>query len=174
MTLTHAVRFPGETAAFRQARNRLLQAELELQRQVLAVAELRRQLPLGGEVQDYAFEEGGTALEDTATVRSVRLSELFAPGQHTLVLYSTMFGPDMQQPCPMCTSFLDGLDGSAPHIRQRVSLAVVAKSPLARIRAFAHSRAGGTGGTCACSPPRTTPTTATGTARTPAGTSSPC
>jgi len=34
----------------------------------------------------------------------------------------------------MCTSFLDGLDRYAPHVEQRVALAVVAKSPIERIR----------------------------------------
>ena len=40
----------------------------------------------------------------------------------------------------MCTAFLDSLDGAAPHVIQRANLAVVAKSPIARIREFARSR----------------------------------
>jgi predicted dithiol-disulfide oxidoreductase (DUF899 family) len=51
-----------------------------------------------------------------------------------------MDGPHMKQPCSSCTSILDGLEGQAPHITQRVSFAVVAKSPLPRIREFATSR----------------------------------
>jgi predicted dithiol-disulfide oxidoreductase (DUF899 family) len=58
----------------------------------------------------------------------------------TLVLYSFMYGPEMERPCPSCTSILDSLDGEAPHIAQRVALAVVAKSPMPRIRAFADER----------------------------------
>lgn len=30
----------------------------------------------------------------------VKLSELFAPDRDTLVLYSSMFGPDAKPPCP--------------------------------------------------------------------------
>ena len=48
------------------------------------------------------------------------------------------FGPDMPTPCVSCTSILDGLNGAAPHIRQRVNFAVAAKSPLARIREVAR------------------------------------
>jgi predicted dithiol-disulfide oxidoreductase (DUF899 family) len=46
----------------------------------------------------------------------------------------------MEQPCPMCTSFLDSLAGAAPHIAQRTNLAVVAKSPAKTLKAFAQQR----------------------------------
>lgn len=133
----HAVRFPGENEEYRAARDELLAEEIALRRQVEAVAARRRSLPLGGEVpEDYAFEEA----DETGAARPVRLSGLFAGGQDTLILYSYMFGPRMAQPCPSCTSILDALDGEAPHVMQRVSLAVVAKSPLERIRQFARDR----------------------------------
>ena len=126
-------RFPGESRAYRTARNKLLDAELKLRKQVEQVAALRRKLPLGGEVpEDYEFEEDGA--------KKVRLSQLFARGKDSLILYSFMYGPKMENPCPMCTAFLDSLDGAAPHVAQRANLAVVAKSPIARIREFARSR----------------------------------
>ncbi len=140
MATLHAERFPGETPAYRKARDRLLKAERKLHHQVLAVAELRRGLPEGGIVQDYVFEEGAADPADRTEAHPVRLSELFDPGKHTLVLYSYMYGPKMAQPCPMCSSFLDGLNGNAAHIRQRVSLAVSAKSPVQRIRDVARER----------------------------------
>jgi predicted dithiol-disulfide oxidoreductase (DUF899 family) len=40
----------------------------------------------------------------------------------------------------MCTSFIDSLNGAAPHFEQRANLAVVAKSPIGRIRDFARGR----------------------------------
>jgi predicted dithiol-disulfide oxidoreductase (DUF899 family) len=50
-------------------------------------------------------------------------------------------GPDaMAEPCPSCTSILDGLNGSVVHARDRVNVAVVAKSPIERIRKFARER----------------------------------
>jgi len=58
----------------------------------------------------------------------------------TLALYSFMFGPETKQACPMCTSFLDSLNGTAPHAQQRINLAVVAKSPVGRIQEFARGR----------------------------------
>jgi predicted dithiol-disulfide oxidoreductase (DUF899 family) len=130
---TKTARFPGESRAYRTARNKLLDAELKLRKQVERVAALRRKLPPGGKVpHDYEFEEEGG--------RKVRLSQLFERGKNTLILYSYMYGPKMEKPCPMCTSFLDSLDGAAPHIVQRASLAVVARSPIERILEFTRSR----------------------------------
>src|SRR5260221_11943618 len=83
-----AVAFPGESAGYRAARNRLLDQEIGLRRAMEAVADARRRLPPGGEVpEDYAFQaqapDGGPA--------EVRLSELFAAGKTSLVVYSTVF-----------------------------------------------------------------------------------
>ena len=137
----HSKHFPGESNSYREARNQLLEAEVALRRNIEEVAVLRRKLPVGGEVpQDYVFEEGAPDINDTKTARKTRLSQLFSPGKDALVLYSYMFGPNMQTPCVSCTSILDGLNGSAPHIRQQVNFAVVAKSPLARIRETARGR----------------------------------
>jgi predicted dithiol-disulfide oxidoreductase (DUF899 family) len=137
----HSVRFPGENGQYRAARDNLLRAELELRKQLEDVAALRRLLPLGGPVkEDYVFNEGSPDLDDLETEKQVRLSELFRDGQDSLILYSFMFGPEMQRACPSCTSILDGLNGSAPHVLQRVNLAVIAKSPIQRIREFAQQR----------------------------------
>jgi len=140
MATIHAKRFPGESEQYRQARDELLRAELDLRRRVEEVAALRRRLPRGGTLpQDYAFEEGGSDLDDRDTVRTVRLSELFAD-KDVLLLYNFMFGPKMEKPCPMCSSFIDGLNANARHLEQRIALAVVARSPIARIREFARPR----------------------------------
>jgi len=134
----HTHTFPNESPDYRAARNELLSAERALRAHVEQVAALRRKLPVGGKVpQDYAFEESAP---DQGGVRTVRLSELFAPGKDSLVLYSFMFGPKMAEPCHMCTPFLDGLNGNAHHISQRVNLAVVARSPLPRVRQVAWAR----------------------------------
>ena len=116
------------------ARDTLLERERELRSEIEAVAALRRGLPLGGRLtEDYVFDEGEPA---TPT----RFSELFRGGKNTLVVYSFMFAPDAGTPCPMCTALLDSLDGSAPHIGDRVNLAVVARAPIAGIRDWATSR----------------------------------
>jgi len=135
--LVHPVRFPNETADYRAARDELLCAEMDLRKRVEEVAAMRRRLPVGGAVrEDYVFEECG----DGEAVRRVRLSELFVRPEASLLLYNFMYGPRMAAACPMCTSFLDSLDGIAPHVMQRVNLAVVAKSPIQRIRAHAGER----------------------------------
>jgi len=168
-----AIRFPGESDEYRLARNRLLEAEIELRRTIERVAAQRRALPPGGAVpEDYVFEEaaGGGG--------EVRFSELFAPDKDTLVIYSFMFPrwsgdtrpgpaegetarlPLAETPCPSCTSILDSLDGAAPHLASRLNLVVVAKSDPARIRNFAGNAAGASCGFC---PRGTTTTTATTT-----------
>lgn len=128
--------FPNESADYRQARNALLNAEIALRRQTEAVAALRRALPPGGEVpEDFVFERIGAHFRP----EPVRLSELFG-GHSTLILYSYMFGPERDVPCPGCTHLLDGLDGAARHVPQRAAFYVVARSPLARLQAWAQDR----------------------------------
>ena len=115
---------PNESAEYREARNALLAEEIELRRHIERVAEMRRQLPPGGTVpKDYEFigEDG-----------PVTLSKLFGNKQ-TLVVYSYMFGPQRQAPCPMCTSFIASFESKVPDIEQRVALAFVARSPIERL-----------------------------------------
>jgi predicted dithiol-disulfide oxidoreductase (DUF899 family) len=139
----HEVRFPGESAAYREARNSLLKAEVELRRQIETVAAQRRKLPLGGVVpHDYTFEEWDASAN---TARQVRLSELFEDGKDTLVLYNFMFVPGkkglpLEEGCPSCTSIIDAIDGAAPHLVQQINFAVVAKVPIDQFRAHAKSR----------------------------------
>ncbi|HVJ31430.1 MAG TPA: DUF899 family protein, partial [Gammaproteobacteria bacterium] len=69
----------------------------------------------------------------------IEMSKLF--GRHrTLILYSFMYGPERDAPCPMCSQLLDSVNGGAKHVAQRAALYVVAKSPLARLIAFARER----------------------------------
>src|SRR5690349_4314889 len=131
MTNTTGITFPGESAEYRAARDALLEQEIALRRATEAVAAARRALPPGGVVpEDYAFRGLGSDGDET----DVRLSELFAPGRDSLVVYSFMFprhrgdtrpGPTTgatarlpleETPCPSCTALLDQLDGAAPHV----------------------------------------------------------
>jgi predicted dithiol-disulfide oxidoreductase (DUF899 family) len=128
---TNRVRFPNETEDYRRARDALLAEEIELRRHIERVAEQRRALPPGGEVtKAYRFEsENGP----------VSFADLFT-GKQTLVIYSYMFGPQRERPCPMCTSLLSAWDGEARDVEQRIALAVVARSPIARLVAFKRER----------------------------------
>jgi predicted dithiol-disulfide oxidoreductase (DUF899 family) len=119
----------------------LLGKKPRARRRIERVADLRRKLPLGGAVvETMRFRR----VPRTSTIPrprgAVRLSELFVPGKDSLLLYGFMYGPAMERPCPMCTAMLDSLNGAAPHVRQRVNLAVVARSPVERIRAYARAR----------------------------------
>src|SRR5262245_18990211 len=83
-----SVRFPGESPDYRAARNRLLEQEIELRRMIEAVAVARRSLPRGGEIpQDYLFQERGPDGKPS----DVRMSQLFAPGKDSLLIYTLMF-----------------------------------------------------------------------------------
>ena len=131
------LQFPGESAAYRHARNALLEEEMALRRQVERVAAQRRALPPGGLLkQDYVFEGLGADGQPVP----MKLSELFAPGKDSLVLYSFMYGPERKRPCPGCTHTLDSLDGVARHAPQMTNLFIVAKSPLARLLGWARER----------------------------------
>jgi predicted dithiol-disulfide oxidoreductase (DUF899 family) len=147
--------FPGESAEYRAARDRLLEREIELRREMEAVAALRRELPPGGAIpEDYVFHGGGADGQPA----DVRLSELFAPGRDSLAIYSFMFPRDpgddrpgpaagelaqlplAQAPCPSCVALLDQLDGAAEHAGQHLNFAVVARAPIPRVLAFARER----------------------------------
>lgn len=147
--------FPGESAEYRSARDRLLDREIELRREMEAVAAARRNLPPGGLVpEDYVFD----GLGPDGRPREIRLSELFARGRDSLVVYNFMFprGPRDERrgpatgstarlprhdgPCPSCTALLDQLDGAADHVGQKVNFVIIAKAPLDRLVAFAKER----------------------------------
>jgi len=125
------IRFPNESADYRAARTALLAEEIELRRHIARVAAQRQALPPGGEaVGDYRFQ-GADGPTDFAG--------LFGD-KDTLAVYSFMFGPQRERPCPMCTNLLGPLDGNARDIDQKISLVVVARSPLERIQAFGKQR----------------------------------
>jgi predicted dithiol-disulfide oxidoreductase (DUF899 family) len=150
------VTFPNEGPGYRAARNRLLQREVALRREMEAVATEIRALPPGGAVpEDYEFDH----LDAEGAPAKVRLSELFRPGTDTLIIYHYMFprhrsdqrrgpssGPMAQLPleegpCPSCTALLDNWEGAVPHVEGLgANVAAVAKAPIERVAAFAAHR----------------------------------
>jgi predicted dithiol-disulfide oxidoreductase (DUF899 family) len=150
------VQFPGESTEYREARNHLLEQEIELRRRMEAVAAARRELPPGGVVpEDYAFQGEGPNGEPM----DVRLSDLFVPGKDSLAIYSFMFPRDPEDdrpgpvreketaklplaegPCPSCVSLLDQLDGVVEHAKQVMNIVVVAKSPLDLLQTWKRER----------------------------------
>lgn len=131
----------NESADYLAKREELRLAEIELMRQRERVAELRRRLPQGATVQDYAFEEGPVNLDPgDAPNRTVRLSELFSLPDRALVIYHLMYGKKQTKPCPMCTAWIDGFNGVADHLAQNINLAVVAAADVPALRAHARAR----------------------------------
>lgn len=151
-----AMTFPNESADYRKARAALLEQEIALRRQMEAVAEARRKLPMGGPVlEDYVFDGVGA----DGKPAKIKLSELFRPGTSTLLVYSYMFPryktddraaaksgqiaqlPKLEQPCPSCTALIDQLDAAAPHFEAGGgNFVVVAKAPLDRLLSVARDR----------------------------------
>ncbi len=127
----NVVRIKNESAEYRTARTALLAEEIELRRHLERVAAQRRALPPGGPVEgDYRFDgEAGP----------VGFAGLFGDKQ-TLVVYSFMFGPQRERPCPMCVNLLGPFDANAADIEQKVALAMIARSPIAKLLAWKHER----------------------------------
>jgi predicted dithiol-disulfide oxidoreductase (DUF899 family) len=131
----------NEPAGYLAKREELRLAEIELMRQRERVADLRRHLPPGAGLQDYQFEEGPRDLNAGDTpVHSVRLSELFTQPDRALVIYHFMFGKKNVKACPMCTAWIDGANGVAPHLAQKIDFAIVAAADVPTLRAFARTR----------------------------------
>ena len=127
----NGVQFPNESVEYRSARTALLAEEIELRRHIERVAEMRRALPPGGMVtKDYRFEgENGP----------VSFTGLFGARQ-TLAIYSYMYGPQRERPCPMCTALLSAWDGTVLDAEQRIALVAIARSPIERLVAFKKER----------------------------------
>jgi len=124
--------FPGESEAYRQAREALLAEEIELRRHIARVAEQRQALPAGPAVtKSYRFKDANGA--------EIGLIDMF--GAHdTLVTYFWIYGPQRERPCPMCTNWLGAVHGNATDVKERVALKIFGRSPVARQLAFAAER----------------------------------
>ncbi len=129
-----------ESKDYDQAREELRRAEVDLMHHRERVAEMRRQLPDGPIVADYELVEGPSDLDAGDEPRRVRLGELFTAPGRSLVVYHLMYGKAQTSPCPMCTMWLDGLDGVARHLSQNVDLVVVAAADLPDLREHARAR----------------------------------
>jgi predicted dithiol-disulfide oxidoreductase (DUF899 family) len=130
------LRYPNESQEYRTAREALLKDEQELINKVKSVAAKRRQLPLGGQLkEDYVFQWAN----EGKVGKPVRFSELFGD-KNSLLLYSWMFGPNWDKPCPSCTSLMDGFDRTWYSVAQNAAFAAVAKAPAERIDAWAKER----------------------------------
>src|SRR5207244_11093478 len=116
-------------------------AEIELMRQRERVAQLRRHLPPGPALEDYKLIEGPVDLDsDDTPTRTVLLSELFTGAGRPLVIYHLMYGKRQTKPCPMCTAWIDGMNGVAQHVAQNIDFAIVAAADLPALRAHARDR----------------------------------
>ena len=73
--------------------------------------------------EDYEFRR---VIDNAA----ITFSQLFAEGKNTLVIYSFMFAPDADLPCPSCNSLADSFDGNALHLSDRINFYIVAKAPV--------------------------------------------
>lgn len=130
-----------ESEEYTARREELRLAEIELMRQRERVAALRRTLPAGAVVEDYAFQEGPRDLAGgDAQVSEVRLTDLFTGPGRALVVYHLMYGKAQATPCPMCTMWIDGFNGVASHLAQNVDFVIAAAADPGPLRAHARSR----------------------------------
>jgi predicted dithiol-disulfide oxidoreductase (DUF899 family) len=134
-------RLTNESAEYRARREELRLAEIDLMQRRERVAELRRRLPPGAPVQNYAFQQGPADLNagDSPT-RSVRLSELFSGPDRSVVVYHFMYGKKQADPCPMCTMWIDGFNGVGHHLAQNVDFVIAAAADPTALRQYARNR----------------------------------
>ena len=150
-----AIVFPNENQAYRAARNRLLEREVALRREMESVAVDLRALPPGGQVrEDYVFDRMGP----NGVPETVKMSALFGQ-RDTLMLYHYTFprhsgderrGPSVgatadlplrEGPCPSCTALIDMWEGTMPHLEGLGgNLMVVARAPIERVATFAREK----------------------------------
>ena len=124
--------FPGESDAYREAREALLAEEIEVRRHMTRLSEQRRALPPGPVIRkSYRFKDE-QAVE-------VGLVDLFGD-KEALVTYFWMYGPQRERPCPMCTNWLGAVNGNAADIKRRVALKILGRSPVERQFHFAQER----------------------------------
>ncbi len=130
-----------ESPEYRDAREALRVAELDLMRRREQVAQMRRDLPAGPVLPDYEFVEC-TSPDGSAdgTDRPIRISELFSGPDRALIVYHLMFGKRDTTPCPMCTMWVDGFNGIARHVVPNADFAVVAAADTGPLREFAGRR----------------------------------
>jgi predicted dithiol-disulfide oxidoreductase (DUF899 family) len=129
----------GASQGHIDARLELASAERELHDRVWQVAAARHKLPPGPVLPDYVLGEGPSDLGLEEPVISTPLSALF--GEHdTLLIYHLMFAPEDEAACPMCSLWVDSLQGVAHHIAQHTAFVVVGKAQLPRLRAWALRR----------------------------------
>jgi len=124
--------FPGASADYDAAREKLLAEEIEFRRHMTRLVEQRRTLPPGPVIEkNYRFkDEQGF---------EVGLIDLFGD-KDTLVTYFWMYGPQRDRPCPMCTNWLGPVNANAADIKQRVAMKILGRSSVERQFAFAQER----------------------------------
>lgn len=131
--------WPTIDSRYAVARDAVVEAEHDVSRAVEALAVRRRALPAGSMVSDYEFIEGPRDIYSGDQPSVVKMVDLF--GEHpSLMLYNFMFDGTTTEPCAMCTSLIDGYDGAAADLEQRVGFAVVAPAPLEALRAYGRGR----------------------------------
>src|SRR5579862_3972933 len=108
----------GASGEYRVAREELLRSEVALMEQIRATAARRGALPQGPQVRDYTFVEGD---------RKVKLSELFTGSNRELIIWHLMYWAKDDEFCPMCSMWIDGLNGVAKHIERRANIAVITR-----------------------------------------------
>jgi predicted dithiol-disulfide oxidoreductase (DUF899 family) len=123
---------PGVDETYRDSRDRLRRAEIELRDRIEEVAAMRRSLPPGPAVPDYTFVD--------MDGNRVRLSELFTGGKNDLIIYHVMYWAKDDDFCPMCSLWIDGFNGIAPHITQRANFAVASHAPIDKLKSWGNRR----------------------------------
>ena len=125
--------FKNDTEEFIEAREALRLEEISLRDQVERVAAMRRALPQSAKIEDYIFKTcpGGEA---------VKMSALFKTADKPLIVQQYMYGGGQSNPCPMCSLWVDGVQGIADHLREMANFVVIAEAEPEKLAELVASK----------------------------------
>ena len=129
------LRYPNESRGVSRGARRIAQGRAGARRQGEGRGRKAPQAPARRRLkEDYVFQWAN----DGKVGQHVKFSELFGD-KNTLLLYSFMFGPNWDKPCPSCTSLMDGFDRTWYSVTRDAAFAAIAKAPADRINAWAKA-----------------------------------
>jgi len=113
------------------ARKALLVKEKELTRHRDEVTHARQQMPWFQLTKSYIFKD--------LSGHDVPFSSIFGP-KKDIVIWHLMYDAAWDDPCSICSMFLDGFNGIARHVGQRAKFIVTAAAPYTKLAAAAAKK----------------------------------
>ena len=112
-----------------KSRLQLLEKEKAFGKERKKLAKERQKMPVRLVKEDYIFE-------DSQDGKKVKLSELFDKDNNNLIVQHFMFEEEWEKACPNCCFWLDNINSSLPHLKQRAIYVGIAKANHKKLKEF--------------------------------------